>query len=68
MKEHELRTFLSVLQNRLKEKEGNLQTKLNIVARTSHDAAESEISKVRTQAHICELEFVIQELERILAG
>jgi len=65
MKEQALREFLTVLKNRLRGQENSMETiEKQFVLERNKDLYES--SKLITQAHINELEFIIEELEEIL--
>ena len=67
MKEQALRDFVAVLKNRLRGQENSMETIEKQFAIERHKEL-YESSKIITQAHINELEFVIEELEEILGS
>ena len=65
MKEQALREFLTVLKNRLRGQENSMETIEKQFAIERHKEL-YESSKIITQAHINELEFIIEKLEELL--
>jgi hypothetical protein len=66
MREQELTQFIGVLKDRLKGQENSLETMEH--QSISRSTEINDLLKAIPQAHINELEFVIEELEEILNG